>query len=176
MDEVAPLQGAFVECGVGNGRTLTILAYFAQKQYRELYGFDSFMGFPEPSNEDNSKRNPQKGEWGHITPKDIFASLTNSGLTMKPSLLEGFFENTIPKFKASQTPIAFLHIDADLYQSYRDCFELIPLVVSGGIILFDEYNEPNWPGATRAVDELCLEHSLSLKRTPILGKHYIKVL
>ena len=29
----------------------------------------------------------------------------------------------------------------------------IPLVVTGGIVLFDEYALPEWPGESKAVDE-----------------------
>jgi hypothetical protein len=47
-----------------------------------------------------------------------------------------------------------VHLDCDIYESYKTCLDsLYDQVVPGGVILFDEYACPVWPGATRAVDE-----------------------
>jgi len=88
-------------------------------------------------------------------------SLRNSGvkdLVTKGNikLVKGFFDHTLP---GSISKIALLHIDADLYSSYKVCLErLYPLVVKGGVVLFDEYNTlseegEKWPGATKAINE-----------------------
>lgn len=98
---------------------------------------------------DVSYRNPKKGELA--TKEDwILIILKGSQLsTPNIKLIKGYFKDI--KFNK---PIALLHIDGDLYQSYKDALTvLFPLVVKGGIIIFDEYNEPAWPGATKAVDE-----------------------
>src|ERR1017187_6372620 len=50
--------------------------------------------------------------------------------------------------------IALLNLDVDLYEPTKAALEsLYPLVVSGGIVLFDDYGWEQWPGASRAVDE-----------------------
>ena len=58
-----------------------------------------------------------------------------------------------------------MHLDVDLYQSYKLCLErLFPLVNSGGIILFDEYNEETlmkFPGSKKAVDEYLLSKDIN---------------
>jgi hypothetical protein len=85
--------------------------------------------------------------------------VTDEEIARTVTLVPGLFSETLPHHKK---PIALLHVDVDLYQSYADCLvNLWPRVEAGGIVAFDEYGEPDtWPGARRAVDEFLAEHSL----------------
>jgi hypothetical protein len=59
----------------------------------------------------------------------------------------GWFERSIPAWlEANQGPVAFIHVDCDLYTSTRTIFMLLAeRIVPGTVILFDEYfNYPNW--------------------------------
>ncbi len=151
-------KGDFVECGIGKGRTFLILSYLARKESRNLMGFDSFRGFPQPSDEDSSSRTPQKGEWSGISPHDIKILLLNNGIGKtfveeNIRFYEGYFQETLPSYDGE---IAFLHLDVDLYDSYKICLEsLYDRVVPGGVICFDEYSEvkERFPGAEKAIDE-----------------------
>ena len=66
---IEKIPGDIVECGVGRGRSILILATLndllssSESGQRKIYGYDSFAGFPEPTAEDKSARNPKKGEW-----------------------------------------------------------------------------------------------------------------
>ncbi len=52
------------------------------------------------------------------------------------------------------TPLSFVHLDANLYQSYITCFDALYHRVSpGGFMLFDEYTKWAYPGARQAIDE-----------------------
>ncbi len=54
----------------------------------------------------------------------------------------------------------FVHVDVDLYQPTRDAVEYFyPRLSAGGIIVSDDYN---WPGARRALDDLCARQNLEL--------------
>ena len=67
-------------------------------------------------------------------------------------LVKGYFPATFPQYSGDR--IALLHLDVDLYQSYKDCLEWFePKVAPGGVIAFDEYGRRGWVGATRAIDE-----------------------
>jgi hypothetical protein len=47
-----------------------------------------------------------------------------------------------------------LHLDVNIYQSYKDCLEYFePKVAIGGVVAFDEYEKSTWVGATRAIEE-----------------------
>lgn len=166
-DKIKDVPGAIVECGVGKGRTLM---YFTQLcPQRSIYGFDSFEGFPEPSREDDSPRNPKKGEWSGTSVADVERQIKVAGLKSSVTYFEGFFSTTIRLYEGK--PIALLHIDADLYQSYKDAFQLVKFVAPGGVILFDEYNTAAFPGATQAVDEFIKEAGLELKQEA--GRYYV---
>ena len=66
-------------------------------------------------------------------------------------LIKGFFDKTLPQYEGR---IALLHLDGDLYESYKVSLEtLYEKVAPGGIIMFDEYLDQRWPGATKAIDE-----------------------
>ncbi len=173
------VQGSVVECGVGKGRSFLYLSYLIQKEgkSRLLWGFDSFEGFPEPAPEDAGERNPQKGEWSDgINIARIRNVLTVAGIgeqwiQTNVRLVKGFFNESLGTYDGA--PIALLHVDADLYQSYMDVLrELFPKVAKNGVVLFDEYNEAAWPGAKKAVDEFFRDMPYEIKRHPS-GKYYL---
>jgi hypothetical protein len=143
-DLIATVEGDIVECGVGYGHSflkLCCLAHFENKG-RLIYGFDSFEGFPEPSKEDSSPRNPQKGEWNVATVETIEQLLGDLGVEAafiknNVRLIKGFFEESVHKF--GEKSVAFLHLDVDLYKSYKVTLEYFwPKVAKGGVVLFDE--------------------------------------
>ena len=137
MDMIRDVDGDIVECGVGAGQTLlywAILSY-DEGRNRRIWGFDSFEGFPEPTVEDTSPRNPKKGEWTVGSVPSVVNLLRESGLDAewirsRVTLVKGFFEDSLPKYTGSQ--IALLHIDADLYHSYKTSLELLYPKVAGG--------------------------------------------
>jgi hypothetical protein len=172
------IEGSIVECGVGKGRTLLYLVFLSEQEgkNRILYGFDSFQGFPEPGKEDDSSRKPKRGDWSDTSISEIIGKLGLAGfskewLDTRLHLIQGFFGDTVHTYNGG--PIAFLHVDADLYSSYRIVLNTFyDLVVPGGVVLFDEYNEDAWPGAKKAVDEFINTYHEELLREPVSGKYY----
>ena len=157
------VNGEIVECGFGRGRSFALLSYIAQVQDRQIYGFDSFSGFPKITNFDKSKRNPQVGEWSIRSEREARKFVDDLGYSSFASLRSHIFNsscvNPIPKI-----PIAFLHIDLDLYEGYESALKLFyEQVVTGGVIFFDEYNAEAWPGATKAVDEFVTRFNLEIQ-------------
>lgn len=132
------IEGSIVECGVGKGQSFLYLNFHAfwEKKNRMVWGLDSFEGFPEPAEEDAGPRNPQKGEWSDTSERDMWRLLRDSGLPddwlrSNVRIVKGFFEKSLSEYRGG--PIAFLHIDADLYESYREALTVLyPLVVRGG--------------------------------------------
>jgi hypothetical protein len=172
-------EGSIVECGVGLGVTFLILAFLVQKEgkKRKLWGFDSFAGFPEPSSEDmKTARQPKKGDWSGISSADIEEILRHAGadeefLKNDVRLVKGFFEDSLAAYDGK--PIALLHIDADLYSSYKVVLDkLFSKVVKGGLVLFDEYKDPKWLGATQAIEEFFKADISEFIEDKITGKYY----
>ena len=177
FDRIREMPGDIAECGVGRGKTFLFLSFLASQENksRTVWGFDSFAGFPDPTPEDDSPRNPQTGE--KISKKeDVLwmlrdANLGDGFMKNRVRLVPGFFRDTLPRYAGSD--IALLHIDADLYGSYKDALEnLYPRVRPGGWVLFDEYNTIQFPGATQAVNEYFAATGVEITRDTLSGKYY----
>ena len=171
------VEGIFVECGYGYGRSFSVFSHFAVKEKRKIYGFDSFIGFPNVSEIDHSKRNPRNGEWSVRSLSEATKCIENLGIFENKDdfkLIQLIFERNI-KNPIPNQEIAFLHIDLDLYVGYKFALEMFwDQVKIGGIVLFDEYELVEWHGATVAINEF-LENR-NIDRTEIKklrGKHYI---
>jgi O-methyltransferase len=162
FEHIRDVEGDIVECGVGRGDTFVMLSILAKREGigRRVWGFDSFEGFPPPTAEDRSPRNPQAGEWksdlGLVVQRLRAAGLDEHFVNRQGTLIPGFFEESLELFRGKQ--IALLHLDCDLYRSYQTCLAtLYPLVQPNGIVAFDEYINTgqlrSFPGAQRAIDE-----------------------
>jgi hypothetical protein len=131
LDQVA-VKGQVLEFGVFAGKTIRTIAGRVQQP---VHGFDTFTGLPE--------------DWaGSKSPKGEFSlggrlPAVPANVTLHP----GLFEATLPGFvREHRDPVAFAHVDCDLYSSTRTVFEAVgPLVVPGTVLLFDDYfNYPGW--------------------------------
>ena len=133
MEKVpAAESGLCCEFGVYKGETLN---YIAKRVRGPVYGFDSFEGLPEA--------------WRVGFPQGAFALAEAQLPACEPNvtLVPGWFNESLPPFVASHPqPVAFLHIDCDLYSSTRTIFEhLGSSLMPGAVIVFDEYfNYPGW--------------------------------
>jgi len=176
LSDLKEVPGDIVECGVGRGRYLAVFAYanaFFQLK-RKVYGFDTFTGFPDASLQDLGTRVTQLGTiggWGDNSPDIVRCaietdrnapdSVFKTDLDSTVITVAGLFADTLPENLPGK--IAFLHADADLYESTRDILtHALPRMASGGIIVFDELHETEkWPGVAKAVEEICTPQKLS---------------
>jgi hypothetical protein len=143
----APEEGLFLEFGVASGSTLKVIVEKAPAG--TVHGFDSFEGLPE--------------DWRPGFPAGAFATDTLPDVP-GAELVVGWFDDTLPGFLEQHTgPVAFLHLDADLYTSTRTVLTaLAPRLRVGTVIMFDEYfNFPGWEEHEhRAWTEFVAEHDL----------------
>jgi hypothetical protein len=126
----AKVEGLFLEFGVYNGDSVNCIADAVKNV---VHGFDSFEGLPE---------NWEACKAGQFSRNGKLPEVRNN-----VRLHAGWFDQTIPEFiKTHREPIAFIHVDSDLYSSARTIlYSLQKQIVTGTIILFDEYfNYPNW--------------------------------
>lgn len=180
FSRISGVEGDVVECGIGWGKTFCVLACLAKREGkgRLVWGFDSFEGFPAPTAEDVSARFPKKGEWKVIEKDDVYRILNEAGLdngfiNSNVKVEKGFFEDSFKRVRLGK--IAFLHLDVDLYKSYKDCLEyLFPKVSSGGVVLFDEYADVSkFPGAKKAIDEYFKNVPYKLQKDIFSEKYYV---
>lgn len=126
------IPGMALEFGVASGTTLRIVAEAFTEREGTVAGFDVFSGLPET--------------WRTGFPVGEFAQ---ESIPEVPGaqLVPGLFENTLPSFLNDESgPVAFLHLDADLYSSTKTVLDLLgDRLVPGSIVVFDEFfNYPGW--------------------------------
>ena len=110
-----------------------------------------------------------------MTRSQVYDVLNGLSIRTPVHVTQGYFEDTLRDAKLP--PVALLHLDVDLYKSYKTCLEyLFPLVVKGGVVLFDEYrNEADlrkWPGASRAIDEY-VGAGYPIRQDPASQKYFL---
>jgi len=131
LDKVT-VTGLLLEMGVKSGGSIRKLAAMTTNI---VHGFDSFEGLPE--------------DWGG-TPMRKGKFSTNGRIPKVPAnvrLHPGWFADSLPQFiERHNGPIAFMHVDCDLYSSTKTVLDsLTDKIVVGTVIVFDEYfNYPNW--------------------------------
>ena len=154
------LDGAFVEFGYGVGVSANIFlsSYASRRIEKDVYLFDSFKGFPAPTKEDlvtNSQI--AKGDWNKSSLERAVEETKQFGAYgIKVKVVPGFFKDSLPLEEI--TEVSLLHLDCDLYESYKTTLEqMYDTVEVGGVIAFDEYKSPvqlkRFPGAAKAIDE-----------------------
>ena len=122
--------GLALEFGVATGSTLRIIAETVAGE-RSVVGFDVFTGLPE-----TWRTGFPAGEFAQ-EPPDI------PGATV----MTGLFSDTLPAFLAdNDEPIAFVHVDCDLYSSSKTVLDLVAdRLTPDAVLVFDEFfNYPGW--------------------------------
>jgi O-methyltransferase len=169
LSDVEDLDGQLAECGVYRGSTLIPTGlYLKQRAWNKVvYGFDSFEGFDASvSSEialggapDSEKR---RGGFGDTSLEYVDAKVRRFRLQRHVHLVKGYLSTTLAHYSA--LTFSFVHLDVDIYDSYKIGLEFFyPRVTSGGVILFDEYNDPPWPGCNKAVDEFLADKPETLQ-------------
>jgi len=145
--ENASVDGIFLEFGVYSGATIN---HIADKTAKSVHGFDSFEGLPE--------------SWGPVPAGTFYKKGGLPDVRKNVILHVGFFDKTLPEFLSNHIePVAFVHIDSDLYSSAHTILWAIrERIVTGTVIVFDEYfNYPNWKlHEHRAFEEFCTEFNI----------------
>ncbi len=122
--------GSALEFGVGAGTTLGIIAN-AVADDRPVVGFDSFEGLPQT--------------WRTGYPAGAYAG--QPPYISGAEIIVGMFEDTLPAFLArDHNPVAFAHLDADLYSSTKTVLDLLAdRLAQNAVLAFDEFfNYPGW--------------------------------
>lgn len=126
-----PTDALYLEFGVYKGQSINHVAPLLAP--RCIHGFDSFHGIPEPWNEYPA---------GALTLEGKLPVVEDN-----VQLHVGLYDETLrPFLEAHGGPIAYCHIDCDLYSSTKTVLSQIEdRLVPGSILVFDEYiNHIEW--------------------------------
>jgi len=143
------LAGDFAECGVLRGGTALLLARILENtEQKRLYLFDSFKGLPKTHKE----KDPWFSEGQYCAGSIEAIAELLSDFQRAIDIRCGWIPQTFRGLEDNR--FAFVHLDVDLYQSTWDCCNYFyPRMISGGVLLFDEYAFAAARGEKDAVDE-----------------------
>ena len=164
------LEGDIIEFGVWRGQTTKRMAAVAKNAgvKKRLYACDSFEGFGDEliTSKDTSlfrsiNRLKKKFNAANDVPDkldEFFKYFDLDGLCIK-----GFFSQSLSTID-NTAKYCFAHVDCDAYTSHLDCLNYVYQRMSkDGCIVFDDYDEKRWPGATKAVYEFLLDKPEKIK-------------
>lgn len=176
------LPGDIVELGVFRGLSMMSFANFTEihnigDRTKTVYGFDNFKGFTDLGPEDGPDYDHHHKNEGDFSPEryvdelqeviKIFDEDRFAGWKERIKLVSGNIEESVPEF-VKQNPglrISLLHFDVDMYKPTRTALEcLFPLVVKGGVVVFDEYGILEWSGESKAVDEYFADTDYAIQK------------
>jgi O-methyltransferase len=172
------LAGDVIECGCFLCGTTVHMAHLLQRRQpnKRIYACDTFQGFdPEEIRREQ--------EAGDATRHHSFADndlryvrrkLKRLGVADQVILVQGLFQASLD---ALPGPFCFAFIDCDLHDSMLYAARTVwPRLSPGGCCVFDDYDNPEYRGATLAVDTFLAEHRQSIRESGrLLRKLYFAV-
>jgi O-methyltransferase len=155
------IQGDVIEFGSFRGGSAGVVLQQLPTN-KTLHVCDSFEGMPNVSEKDNFHREGDFADTGFNRVKEGLSKLGQNF-----QLHKGFFSDTIPEMeKDPSLTFSLAHIDADLYESIKECLAFsYPRMKRGAVMIFDDYAAPSCLGAKDAVDEFF--HSKPEKVVPL---------
>lgn len=176
---ILSVPGVICEFGVHFGGTLALLSnlrgmYEPYNYTRKIIGFDTFKGFKNDLSQKEKKLGWKKGDYSLPDNYEVYLESllrlheTNSPISHKKKfeLIKGDVKKTFPKFikKNPQTLVSLALFDLDLYAPTKVVLnKILKFMPKGAIIAFDDINNPDFPGETKAFNEV-----LGLKKIKLI--------
>ncbi len=187
--QIFNVPGYIAEFGVMRGRNLNLIqclreCYEPYNHTRRILGFDTFSGFVGAAAEDRGKglsdehlaagmfsvpTGHQESLQALLESQEAISHLKH---LRRFELVKGDVVDTLPRYLADNphTILALCYLDLDLYGPTKAVLSSIrPHLVRGSILVFDELLNPDFPGETRAVDEIFGLSHISLRRSTLSG-------
>lgn len=167
---IVNIPGDIFELGVYKGASLIRLATYRrilENDYsRKIIGFDMFGKFPHSTSNtaaDNEFIESFENAGGSGIKQSKLKAILERKKLANIELIEGNVFNTLDNYliQFPQTRISFLHLDLDVFAPTEYALNLLyDRVVTGGVIVFDDYNSVE--GETLAVDNFIKLNNLKL--------------
>lgn len=162
------IAGDLLEAGVWRGGTAIFMRWLMDKYYvrskntRKVWALDSFAGFPTGNQKEKATTDSIISKMYSIPLEEVKGYFDKFGyLDDRTVFVKGFFSETLPYIDVDQ--LSVLRIDADLYESTKDCLHfLYPKLSRGGFVIIDDYGEEAFDCA-KAVDEYRDKHRITEK-------------
>jgi O-methyltransferase len=148
------LKGNVAELGVYKGKFAKYInAYFPD---RSFYLFDTFEGFDQRDVTSEKHQNFSSGSQD-FSDTSIAAVLKLMPHPQKCIPVKGYFPGSASSI---EDEFVFVSLDADLYEPiYAGLCFFYPRLVNGGYIFIHDFNNENYKGARKAVEQFCSEQN-----------------
>ena len=170
----------FAECGCWKGHSsYSISKILIDNNFKnKFYIFDSFEGgLSNQTQKDINNSNSNINTSNFLIKKKYFSSNYEDvkNVLKNFSFIE-VYKTWIPnKFELiKDKQFQFVHIDVDLYQPTLDALKFFyPKLVKGGILVCDDYNSTEFPGAKKAWDEYFTNIEINFFHETVFGGCYL---
>jgi len=158
------LEGDFVECGVYRGAMARMILHYIDFQLlpqKRFYLLDTFNGVPLESltEEEISLRRPADFEESYERVKETFSAFENV------TVVRGAIPGTLTEVKSDK--VAFLSLDMNAAAPEIAAAEYFwPKLVSGAVMLLDDYGWPNHDVQRREFDRFAARHGVTVLPAP----------
>jgi predicted O-methyltransferase YrrM len=147
--------GHIVEYGAYRGGSAIFMAHVVKNLYpgMKVYALDSFEGMPET---DKNVDAHNAGDFSDADFEQLQARVEELGLD-NLILVKGYFEETNDTVMEQAGKIRLAHIDCDIAPAVKFSYEgVMPFMVDGGYIVFDDATVSSCIGATEVVENLLI--------------------
>lgn len=145
-----------VEFGSYRGGSLIFMGTLLRELYptAKIYGFDTFAGMPVT---DSAVDLHTSGDFSDSSIEGVQQALERAQL-QNVVLVKGLVQETFPQSIPAGTRFGLAHIDLDIYHPIRYAqTHVLPMLVPGGYLVYDDATVSTCIGATQAVEELIQE-------------------
>ncbi|HXB45024.1 MAG TPA: TylF/MycF/NovP-related O-methyltransferase [Puia sp.] len=158
------LVGNVAELGVYKGKFARYINQFFPD--RSLYLLDTFEGFDNRDIKSETQNKFSTGEQD-FSDTSVTSVLKSMPFPEKCIPVKGFFPESA---KDMDDRFVFVSLDADLYEPiYNGLQFFYPKIVPGGYIFIHDFNNDNYKGARKAVEQFCAEHKINYMPIPDFG-------
>lgn len=180
------VQGVVMDFGTRYGQNMALFTalrsiYEPYNRHKKVIGFDTFKGFPSISAEDGKSEMMEVGNisvtdnWLDYLKEVLKAQESDNplGHIKKHDFVAGDAAIGIHDYlrEYPETIVSLAFFDFDLYEPTKKCLEAIkPRLVKGSVLGFDELNDHDSPGETKALQEVFGLNNIRLKRFPYASR------
>jgi hypothetical protein len=184
--------GVIVEFGTWWGQNLVLFEnlralYEPFNASRRVIGFDTFKGYPSVSDKDRRSDTIVEGGYKVTEGYDEFLDELlryheqNSVMPniRKTELVKGDVAKTAKKYFADhpELVVALAYFDMALYEPSKAAFQAIrPNLISGSVLMLDEFNSREYPGETIAFKEVMGDLDFEFRKSRYMTDRTIAIL
>jgi hypothetical protein len=177
--KIVDIPGLICEFGVHWGATMAMLINFRgmlepYNVSRNIVGFDTFTGFANVHDKDGQLA--KNGDYESFSGYEEYLSnileiheqCSPVGHIRKFELVKGDASTSVIDWLAKnpEAVVSMAIFDMDIYKPTRDALNaILPRLIKGSLLVFDEFNCPHFPGETAAVSEILGLNKIALRRT-----------